>query len=144
MKFLAVVLLAALACASPVEKRKADADPSFPIYGHGYGYPAYYRGYGYPSSYGIRLHKRSADPEPEADAEPSYLYSHHRPYSVGHSYVRPYTYGHSHALYKRSAEPEAEASVVYPHTYSYNHATPYAPYGYPYSYGYGYGRGYGY
>ncbi|XP_037805038.1 shematrin-like protein 1 [Penaeus monodon] len=143
MKFLVVMFLAAFACASPVEKREADADPSFPIYGQGYGYPAYYRGYGYPYNYGLR-HKRSADPEPEADADPSYLYNHYRPYSVGHSYVRPYTYGHSHVLHKRSAEPEAEASVVYPHTSFYTHAAPFVPYGYPYTYGYGYGGGYGY
>ncbi|XP_069973893.1 uncharacterized protein [Penaeus vannamei] len=146
MQFLAVVLLAALACASPVEKREADADPSLPFYGQTYGYPSYYRGYGYPYSYSHALHKRSADPEPDAD--PSLLYNHYRPYSAGYGYVRPYTYGypysHAHALHKRSAEPEADASVVHPHTYSYTHAAPVVSYGYPYTYGYGYRRGYGY
>ncbi|XP_037773453.1 uncharacterized protein LOC119569303 [Penaeus monodon] len=129
MKYLAFVVLAAAVCASEVEKREAE-----PSYG-------YRRAYVIPTSTGYgnhRIYKRSA--EPEADAEPSVVYSSasytptapvYAPYSI-HGYHKrsaeadashgtshgiyrhtPIIYGgHSnHGLYKRSADPEAEAEA---------------------------------
>ncbi|XP_047488399.1 uncharacterized protein LOC125038840 [Penaeus chinensis] len=136
MKYLAVLLLAALAGASPVEKREADADPSVPIYGHpGYGYsrPIFYRGYGYQSPYGRSyrhdLHKRAADPE--AEANPSYIPPAHalyRPSSVGPKYAHPYR--PVHPVHKRSADPEPESSHPFP-IYSPYHSYHSTTYGYP-------------
>ncbi|XP_042889679.1 uncharacterized protein LOC122264714 [Penaeus japonicus] len=132
MKLLTLVLVAALACASPVEKREADAEPSFlhGYPGYGYGYPTYYRGYGYPNTYGLHyghdLHKRSVD---EDEAEPSYvtpIHSHQSHSFVGHDYSSPYHYGY---LHKRSADPEVVPSY---------HSTIYNPYGRPYNHGYPY------
>merc|ERR1712142_1376571 len=174
MKYLAVVLLAALACASPLEKREAEAEP-------GYGYPSYSRGYGYPSygypyryGYGSyykpvsyshvhhSVHKRSADPEPEAmadpepealaDAEPGYGYSRGYGYpSYSRAYGYPYRYGYAsyykpsyphvhHSVHKRSADLEPEALADPEPGYGYSRGYGYPSYsrayGYPYRYGY--------
>nr|XP_027230108.1 uncharacterized histidine-rich protein DDB_G0274557-like [Penaeus vannamei] len=84
----------------------ADPDPSksysyqvvhhgYPHYGyhHGYRYPYYgYRyshHYGYPYTY-HKHHKRSADPEPEA--EPNYRYYGHPHYYKGYYHGYPYSY----------------------------------------------------
>ncbi|XP_069994874.1 uncharacterized protein [Penaeus vannamei] len=84
----------------------ADPDPSksysyqvvhhgYPHYGyhHGYRYPYYgYRyshHYGYPYTY-HKHHKRSADPEPEA--EPNYRYYGHPHYYKGYYHGYPYAY----------------------------------------------------
>merc|ERR1712066_1016360 len=103
---------------------------------------------GYPYSYRHAvhsLHKRSAEAEPEADAEPGYSrYSvavhhpttyhrsyHYPSYSYSHGY--PYSYRHAvHSLHKRSAEaePEADAEPGYVSRYhgyghrSYGHHYP--------------------
>ena len=71
-KLQAIVLLAAYACATEIEKR--EAEPCCAGYGHhhpqgnGYGHPYGSHGY-YPVVYGPehRQHRRSADPEPEAE-----------------------------------------------------------------------------
>merc|ERR1719411_810161 len=81
-----------------------SAEPGYGYYGRGYGYGGY-RGY-----YG----KRSADAEPEAEAdaeptaaaEPGYGYYGH---GYGHGYygyARPYAYGHRGYYGKRSADAE--------------------------------------
>ncbi|XP_063602886.1 uncharacterized protein LOC134778883 [Penaeus indicus] len=114
MKYLVFVLLVAAACASEVEKR--EAEPSRALsYGYGVHHHAYPRTYYHPYH---RFHKRSA--EPEADAEPSYL-GYYRPYSYSY-HNTPYVHHH----YKRSAEPEAEAEPSYGSSNYYR----------PYSYGY--------
>merc|ERR1712227_58357 len=71
MKFIVVLALAAMAMAEP----EADADAWYGYYGYGlrpynYGYRTY--GYGYPYRY---FGKRSADAEPEAEADPALLYT---------------------------------------------------------------------
>ncbi|XP_042856320.1 uncharacterized protein LOC122242947 isoform X2 [Penaeus japonicus] len=144
MKYLAIVLLAAAACASQIEKREAEPSvayhsvyrtPAFPLSSYGPSFPTHY-------------HKRSADAEPSthygyrtfvhtlpvyggyghsvhtlhkrsADAEPSRVYSHGTHF--------PVTYGgyYGQRLYKRSAEPEAEASYLsYPSYFPYSPVTP--------------------
>merc|ERR1712110_719552 len=82
MKLFAVLALAAVAFAEP----EAEADPALLYGAYGYGLPysgvygyryGGYRTYGaYPYTYGY-YGKRSADAEPEADAEadPALLYS---------------------------------------------------------------------
>ncbi|XP_042856317.1 uncharacterized protein LOC122242946 isoform X1 [Penaeus japonicus] len=147
MKYLvstAIVLLAAAACASQIEKREAEPSvayhsvyrtPAFPLSSYGPSFPIHYHkrsadaepstGYGYrtfvhtPPVYGgyghsvHTLHKRSAD------AEPSRVYS--------HGTYFPVTYGgyYGQRLYKRSAEPEAEAShLSYPSYFPYSPVTP--------------------
>merc|ERR1739849_49576 len=81
MKFLATACLVAAAFAEP--EAKADADAALLYGGYGYtglGYAGLgYAGYGYPYAgygYGHFLGKRSADAEPEAEAEadPALLY----------------------------------------------------------------------
>ncbi|XP_064110335.1 uncharacterized protein LOC135218119 [Macrobrachium nipponense] len=83
MKFLVLALLVAFACASEIEKR--EAEPSYRGYGHvSYHHrPSY--GYGYSNHY----HKRSADPEPEAD----------------------HSYGSSYGYRPRSADPEQKLII---------------------------------
>merc|ERR1719361_735266 len=76
-KIVFVVCLAALALAEP------EADPAL-LYGRLYGtyagYPAY--GYGYSAYRPYRYYgKRSADAEPEAEADPALLYAGARAYS---------------------------------------------------------------
>ncbi|XP_042856316.1 DNA-directed RNA polymerase II subunit RPB1-like isoform X3 [Penaeus japonicus] len=148
MKYLvstAIVLLAAAACASQIEKREAEPSvayhsvyrtPAYPLSSYGPSFPTHYHKrsadaepsthYGYrtfvhtPPVYGgyghsvHTLHKRSAD------AEPSRVYSHGTHF--------PVTYGgyYGQRLYKRSAEPEAEASYLsYPSYSPYSPVTPY-------------------
>merc|ERR1712108_78876 len=108
MKLFVFACLVAMALADA--EPKADADPYYGYYGHGYhglGYRAYGYGlghYGYGLGYyGGYYGKRSADAEPtavaepKADADPYYGY-----YGLGH-------YGYGLGYYgKRSAEPTAE------------------------------------
>merc|ERR1712184_80398 len=153
MKFFAVLALAAVAFAEPEADANADPAVLYGAYGYGLPYASVYGGYrtygAYPGySYGY-YGKRSADAEPEADAEanpaPLYgAYGYGLPYSgVYRSYgAYPYgyrTYGsypYSYGYYgKRSAdaEPEADPALLYttsnvvsPLTTAYTHsvATP--------------------
>merc|ERR1711872_813701 len=134
MKLLVFACLLAMALADA--EPKADADPYYGYYGHGYhglGYRAYGYGlghYGYGLGYyGGYYGKRSADAEPtavaepKADADPYYGY-----YGLGYhglGYARAYGYGLGHYGYaglghygyglgyygKRSAEPTAEPTA---------------------------------
>ncbi|XP_064110330.1 uncharacterized protein LOC135218114 [Macrobrachium nipponense] len=118
MKFLAIVLLAASACAAAIEKRDAEPD-------HHYVYPYGYRNYHpyYPVAYGHKHyhHKRSAEPEPEASPSKEY-------YPVYHP--------HPHYHGKRSADPYAYAEP-YPYPYPYPEPShDYGHYGYPRPYHY--------
>merc|ERR1712212_935625 len=85
----------------PEAEPKADADPEA-WYGHYYGWPGYYGGYrgyygwggyyGHPYRYGYRLlGKRSADAEPEADADAAAWY-------YGGYYGHPGYYGYGYGL----------------------------------------------
>merc|ERR1712184_202691 len=131
MKFFAVLALAAVAFAEPEADANADPAVLYGAYGYGLPYASVYGGYrtygAYPGySYGY-YGKRSADAEPEADAEadPALLYGAYGyglPYSgVYRSYgAYPYgyrTYGaYPYAYYgKRSAdaEPEADPALLY-------------------------------
>merc|ERR1711936_510716 len=129
MKMLVVLALAALAYAEP----EAEADAAL-LYG-AYGYAGYhpyasvysgYRGYyGHPYTYGGYYGKRSADAEPEADADALYgYYGYARPYG---GYYGGYRYGYAGYPYryygKRSAdaEPEAEADPALLYTTSAVH-----------------------
>merc|ERR1711934_24610 len=166
MKLFAVLALASVAFAEP----EAEADPAL-LYGtYGYGVPAYgaYGAYGAysayrPYSYGAGYYygKRSAEAEPEAEANADAYYGYY-------GYARPYAYGAYGAGYgyrygaypyastyygKRSAdaEPKAEAdpALLY-NAYGYGlpYAGAYGAYGgyrtygaYPYAYGgYSYGK----
>merc|ERR1712179_559398 len=114
MKLFAVLALAAVAFAEPEAEGKANPDSALLYGAYGYGLPyagAYggYRTYGAyrPYSYGGGYYygKRSADAEPEGNANAYY----------------PYAYG-AYAYGKRSAdaEPKAEAdpALLY-NTYGY-------------------------
>merc|ERR1711992_211686 len=156
-----VVAAAAAAPAAATAEADAEADPEADpwlfysgLYGHGYGYHGYapfaysyapytyshvYSHYGLPYAY---YGKRSADAEPEADAEadPALLYSHYGyPYSCGYGYRYaglPYAH-YPYAYYgKRSAD--ADPYLLYGGYYR-----PYAYHAgyYPYSYGYPYAYG---
>merc|ERR1712082_515452 len=140
MKFVAAVCLVAAAFAEP--EAKADADAALLYGGYGYtglgyaglGYAGLgYAGYGYPYAgygYGHYLGKRSADAEPEAEADPALLYGAYGyaglgyagyrglgysayagyPYTgYGYSAYSPYTYGHYLGKRSADAEPKAEA-----------------------------------
>merc|ERR1712010_154721 len=169
MKLFAVLALASVAFAEP----EAEADPAL-LYGtYGYGVPAYgaYGAYGAynayrPYSYGGYYYgKRSAEAEPEAEADPALLYN---AYGYGLPYAGAYgaygAYGYGHRTYgaypyasayygKRSAdaEPKAEAdpALLY-NAYGYGlpYAGAYGAYGgyrtygaYPYAYGgYSFGK----
>merc|ERR1711983_152769 len=136
MKFFAVLALAAVAFAEP--EAEAEADPALLYGSYGYPYAGVYGGYraygAYPATYGAYPYsyygKRSADAEPEADAEadPALLYgSYGYPYAGVYGGYRAYgaypaTYGYGYRTYgaypysyygKRSAdaEPEAEAEA---------------------------------
>merc|ERR1711910_164359 len=119
--------------AEPEAAADAEADPAllYGAYGYGHTYGAYPYAYGYGQTYGAYPYayygKRSADAEPEADAEadPALLYGTYGyglPYSgVYRSYgAYPYgyrTYGaYPYSYYgKRSAdaEPEADPALLY-------------------------------
>merc|ERR1712147_304319 len=130
MKFFAVLALAAVAFAEP----EAEGNPAL-LYGS-YGYPyaggvyGGYRAYGaYPATYGYGYRtygygKRSADAQPDAEADPALLYgSYGYPYAGVYGGYRAYgaypaTYGYGYRTYgaypyssygKRSADPEPEA-----------------------------------
>merc|ERR1711953_1148190 len=89
MKFFAVLALAAVAFAEPEADAKAAPAVLYGAYGYGLPYASVYGGYrtygAYPGySYGY-YGKRSADAEPEADAEadPALLYGAYG-YGLGH------------------------------------------------------------
>merc|ERR1712210_210477 len=126
MKLFAVLALAAVAFAEP----EVEADPAL-LYGtYGYGVPAYgaYGAYGAYSAYrpysygGYYYGKRSAEAEPEAEADPALLYN---AYGYGLPYAGaygayggyrtygayPYAYGAGYSYGKRSAEAEPEAEA---------------------------------
>merc|ERR1712184_143703 len=129
MKFFAVLALAAVAFAEPEADANADPAVLYGAYGYGLPYASVYGGYrtygAYPGySYGY-YGKRSADAEPEADAEadPALLYG---AYGYGLPYSSyPYAYGaypygyrtygsypYSYGYYgKRSADAEPEADA---------------------------------
>merc|ERR1712142_1366192 len=124
MKYLVFVILAAAACASEIEKREADPSHGYSSYRPVHHAPRYTSG-GY-----HHYHKRSAEPEAEAEAHnihkrsaeaeaeaepsrPSYGYRSYAPVS----YVPSYGYGY-HNIHKRSAEAEAEAEPSRP-SYGY-------------------------
>merc|ERR1712184_97987 len=131
MKFFAVLALAAVAFAEPEADANADPAVLYGAYGYGLPYASVYGGYrtygAYPGYSYAYYGKRSADAEPEADAEadPALLYGaygYDLPYSgVYRSYgAYPYgyrTYGaYSYGYYgKRSAdaEPEADPALLY-------------------------------
>merc|ERR1712119_140401 len=107
---------------------------SLGYFGYGYGHPGLLKNPhlswpgvvapGFESTcFGCRG-KRSADAEPEAEADAYYGYGGYGRYGYGgYGYGRGYGYGgYGHYLGKRSADAEAE-----PH---------YGYYGYPYAYGY--------
>merc|ERR1712179_358131 len=112
MKLFAVLALAAVAFAEPEAEGKANPDSAL-LYG------AY--GYGLPYAGGYYYGKRSADAEPEGNANAYYPYAYGAyPYAYGAGYgYRAYgAYGYG----KRSAdaEPKAEAdpALLY-NTYGY-------------------------
>merc|ERR1712150_131272 len=102
--------------AEPEAAADAEADPAllYGAYGYGLPYSRVYRSYGaYP--YGYRTYgaypyayygKRSADAEPEADAEadPALLYGAYGAY--------PYSYGY-YGKRSADAEPEADPALLY-------------------------------
>merc|ERR1711945_56171 len=102
---LLLVFLVALVIAIVSAEPEADSDPWYGYryggyrgyygrpYGYGYGYYGGYYGHPYTYGYGYRyLGKRSADAEPEADAEakPRYYSGY---YGYPYAY-RPYGYGY--------------------------------------------------
>merc|ERR1712012_1272649 len=127
-----VVCLAALAAAD------ADADALYGSYGYSaygpynYGYSGYSvrpYSYGYASyrpaySYGRYYGKRSADAEPEAEADAFYGYSAY-PYNYGYnayntySAYRPYSYGYAAPAYTSYAAPAYTSYASYRPAYSY-------------------------
>merc|ERR1712106_185484 len=143
MKFIAAACLVAAAFAEPEAKADADAALLYGAYGYGgyaspyalgyrgyAGYAGAYGAYPYAGAYGAHyIGKRSADAEPEAEADAALLYGAYG--YAGHA-ASPYTYGHAayagypyaagyagaygaHYIGKRSAdaEPEAEADAFY-------------------------------
>merc|ERR1712214_128481 len=106
----------------------------------------------------VHVAKRSADAEPEADADAALLYGAYGyggyglgyagygyagyPYAAGYAYGGyPYAYGAYYGKRSADAEPEADAAYLYG-AYGYGgYGLGYARYGYGYPYAYG---GYGY
>merc|ERR1711878_30283 len=117
MKLIAVLALAAVAFAEPEADPKADP---WLAYGYGshpysYGYAGYRGYYGYPYAY---YGKRSAEAEPEAEADPWYTYGAYGAYPYAGVYggyraygAYPYAYGNRFVYGKRSAEAEPEAEA---------------------------------
>jgi len=145
MKYLALLAIALFAVVAAEPEADADAAAHYygGYYGHpgyygygryGYGYGRYHGYYGYPyGRYGYAHHygKRSADAEPEAEAEadPAYLYAGHYGYAGRYAYGAygyPYSYGYAgypYAAYYRA--PVAVAAAA-----SHQHvSTPAATYG---------------
>merc|ERR1712045_261672 len=134
MKFLAVLLLVALAYAEPeaAPDAKADAEAAPWYYGY-YGHPGYYGWGGYSYAYGYW--KRDAEQQPdqmvkreaeEGDAKPAMLYAGyygHYPttlhYGVaGYPYAHhPYALAHPAVTY---AAPVTPTVAVKPYTYYAN------------------------
>merc|ERR1711874_837877 len=180
MKYLALLAIALFAIVAAEPEAEADAEAAAAYYGgyygrgygYGYGHHLGYRGYyggyyGYPYrgyGYGHYLGKRSADAEPEADADAAVLYAGHYGYA-GYPYAYGYPYGLGYyarpvaaassfqhvsvngathgisQIHKRSAdaEPEADAEAAAAYYGGY-YGRGY--YGYA-GYGYGYGRYFG-
>merc|ERR1719382_1940736 len=183
MKYLAILAIALFAIVAAEPEAEADAEAAAAYYGgyygrgygYGYGYGLGHRGYyggyyghglyGRGYGYGHYLGKRSADAEPEADAEAGVaLYGHAfgYPYGLRAYGAYPYAYGgyyghyaplvagassHQHVstpaatygisqIHKRSADAEPEAEADAEAAAAY--------YGGYYGRGYGYGHGYGY
>merc|ERR1712024_220433 len=94
MKLIAVLALAAVAFAEPEADPKADPWLTYGYAGYGLPYAGVYGGYrtygAYPYSYGY-YGKRSAEAEPEAEADPALLYS-------TSSVVAPLTTAYTHAV----------------------------------------------
>merc|ERR1711990_137502 len=158
MKYLAILAIALFAIVAAEPEAEADAEAAAAYYGgyygrgygYGYGYGLGHRGYyggyyGHPYGYraygyGHYLGKRSADAEPEADAEAGVaLYGHAfgYPYGLRAYGAYPYAYGgyyghyaplvagassHQHVstpaatygisqIHKRSADAEPEADA---------------------------------
>merc|ERR1711935_622443 len=103
MKFIAAACLVAAAFAEPEAKADADAALLYGAYGYGghaspyalgyrgyAGYAGAYGAYPYAGAYGAHyIGKRSADAEPEADANAALIYG-----AYGYA-ASPYTYGHA-------------------------------------------------
>merc|ERR1711971_135278 len=137
MKLFAVLALAAVAFAEPEAGANAEADPAllYGTYGYGVPYAGTYGAYGAYSAYrpyaygGYYYGKRSAEAEPEAEADPALLYS---AYGYGLPYAGaygayggyrtygayPYSYGAGYSYGKRSAEAEPEAEADHAVLYS--------------------------
>jgi len=125
---------------APDADAKAEADPWYGYYGHGYGlgyYRGYYGGhYGYPyyGYYGKRSADAEAAPAADAKADPYLVYGH---YGLG-GYYGGYYGGYPYYYYgKRSADAEPAADAKADPWYGYYGLAHYG-YGYPH-YGYGYG-----
>merc|ERR1712172_388478 len=103
MKLIAVLALAAVAFAEPEADPKADPWLTYGYAGYGLPYAGVYGGYrtygAYPYSYGY-YGKRSAEAEPEAEADPAVLYS------TAHV-AAPLTTAYTHAV--------AAPALTYPH-----------------------------
>merc|ERR1711997_190291 len=146
-----VLLFVALAIAAVVAEPEAEADADAAYYygnyfgnynrgfygygrrtwnNYGYGLGGAYRygGYNYPSAYGYTTHhfgKRSADAEPEAEADAAVLYSNHygnqgvygqRFYGMGNYYGAQWNNG-----YRYGAYPYASTYGAYPYTQTYGY-----------------------
>ncbi len=151
------------ACVAALAAAEAEADPALLYRSYGYPYAGVYGGYraygAYPATYGAYGYpyagygKRSADAEPEAEADaeadPALLYgSYGYPYAGAYGGYRTYgaypaTYGYGYRTYgaypysyygKRSADAEPKADAYYG---AYGYGLPYAGYGYARSYAYG-------
>merc|ERR1711937_350860 len=123
MKFLATACLVAAAFAEP--EAKADADAALLYGGYGYtglGYAGLgYAGLGYAGlryagyGYGHYLGKRSADAEPEAEADPALLYGAYGYAGLGYA-------GYAGLGYAGYAGLGYRAYAGYPYTYgAYGH-----------------------
>merc|ERR1711935_553528 len=139
MKFIAAACLIAATFAEP--EAKADADTALLYGAYGYGgyaspYALGYRGYaGYAGAYGAYpyagaygahyIGKRSADAEPEAEADAALLYG-----AYGYA-ASPYTYGHAAYAGYPYAAGYAGAYGASPYAYGYSGYAGYA--GYPYA-----------
>merc|ERR1712149_52208 len=113
MKFVAAACLVAATFAEPEAKADADAGLLYGAYGYSsLGYAGYhglgYAGYaGYPYAYGAHyVGKRSADAEPEADADAAYLYG---------AYGYAGYHGLGYAGYRHAGYPYAYGAYPYAH-----------------------------
>merc|ERR1739845_196481 len=117
MKFVAAACLFAAAIAEPEAKADADAGLLYGAYGYsglGYaGYAGYPHAYGaYPYAHGAHyIGKRSADAEPEANADAAYLYG---------AYGYAGYHGLGYAGYRYAGYPHAYGAYPYAYgAYSY-------------------------